>query len=164
MITIKVCGQTWLKLLTNRLRSGSFDPCFPGLGKPFPKSKRGTGEQGICISCLFPDVLLGFNHFQSFDSSEVPLVERRQLTLAFERSGGDDQIVWADHCAGGFEMCPDASVIVGSLLGVRNDWKDFQQCPQVLLSSELISSCRPLNAMPKFGNSDCGDFECLVSL
>jgi len=58
--------------------------------------------------------------------SEMPVVEGRDRTAAFQGSGGDNEAVEANHFAWGLRSCPQARVFECGRLGIRKNRQLFE--------------------------------------
>ena len=100
----------------------------------------------------------GFNDLQGADAAEFAGVERGNGPTALQGGRGDDQVVGADHLAGGGELRPDSCVRAGHTGIHRYDF----QAPKELLDPASASPGAAgfrldFDAKPQFAESDGTD-------
>ena len=89
----------------------------------------------------------------------MAFVKRGHFTAAFQRTGGHDEVVVANHCSRRLKLGPETGVFVSRLLCVRNDGQRGDNRLQIFFPPAALRAGRALDAMPEFGHRDGRDFK-----
>src|SRR5208283_6217283 len=79
-----------------------------------------------------------FDHLQPSYLGKVTFVECGYLTAAFQSRRCDDEVVEANHFAGGLQCSPNARMFIRGLLGIGNDWQRRQNGAKIILALGLM--------------------------
>ena len=88
------------------------------------------------------------DHFEPAYLGKVTFIESGDYAPALKRRGCDDEVVVAEHFAGGFQRCPEAGVFEGGDLRVGNDRKGLHDGPEITFAPGFVGASSAFNTVP----------------